>query len=267
MPIALQIRRMTPAEWQAFSKRLYRVDDPETLRILSVRKPGEEQERRQVPRELTPWERLLVESVPAFQEAYHERKGWMETQPEWQPFVVAASNLLGAAELCAISKHQHEEWVIPDEAIRHRRRAEMTPEQRTAFDALDAQEDREAEAFLRDAFGYVTIPGRQIVVEGEEGQPEVVITDGATFLQYFGARRDLVRQITALVHNCNTLAQAEKNDSRSPSGSLPSSTEPVKAPLGPTPETTAAGVAEPGSAGTEDVMALTAVSPSGSTLN
>lgn len=256
--VTVQIRRMTPAEWGAFSKQLYRVDDPETVRLVTMRKPGEEQEKQLVPRQLTTWERLLLASVASFKARFVQESTLLAPD-----LVEAAKGLLDAAELCALSKHQAERWMIPDEEIRRRRLAEMTPEERAAFNELDAREDREAQAFLEEAFGYVTFPGRQMVVEGDEDGPELVIADGATFLQYFGARRDLVRQITALVHNCNTLSQSEKNASRSQSGSQPFSAEPEKAAPGLTPRTTAAGAVPPGSVGIEDATGAIAGSLSG----
>jgi hypothetical protein len=251
--VRVLIDRFTAAQHTAFSKALARLDEPDSLRQLLVRKPGEEQERRSVPRVVpTVAMRLLAEALGAVDESL---------------FATEESRLLRAAATAVVAETQaSDEFVVSEAEIMRRRRTELDDADRQALEALEASEEADAQELIATALGCLTIAPGQIVVEEEDGTAREV-TEGRELLALYAGRTDIMRACVREVWAANTLSAVEKKGFASPSDSPPSSSgsEDTAAP-GTKRATTVDGADSEGSAGSVPATGAPGVSSSGLTM-
>jgi len=120
-----------------------------------------------------------------------------------------------------------------------------------------------AEEHLRETItNFVTVKSK-VLLETEDGR-EIEIKTGEQLCNVFAGRNEVLHEIYAAVLRENMMSEKEKKASRSRTGSLLSSGEPKRGPVGSKPETTAASVANGSSAVQEDATPRAAL-PSGST--
>lgn len=264
-PIRIRVKRFTHDEQAAFTQAVARLDEPESLRRLLVRKPGEEQEKHLVPRARpTVAIQLLTASLEGDGPVIDDVLKTFESQAGWEGQIGAWRTLKAAAAAVVKETQELEQFVLPDEEIVRRRRDEMTPTEREAFAALEAEEASHALALVNLALSCIEVEPGQIVVEEDDGARTDVTTGhalGALFAGRWPVMRACVREVWA----ANALGGELKNASRSQSDSRRSSTASGLAAAGPRPETTAADAAPRGSVGTEAAMAVSVGSRSGST--
>ncbi len=264
-PIRVSIARFTAQQHTDFTKALTRLDEPESLRRLLVRKPGEEQATRLVARARpTPSVQLLASILEPAAPALDQLRQAFGGQAEWAATIEALNTLRAAAAVAVSETQEIETFVVPDGEIMRRRREEMSPAEREAFTALEREEETEAQTLIAAALSYIEVEPGQIVVEEEDGARSVVTRGedlGALYAGRTGVMRACVREVWA----ANTVGVALKNASGSQSDSQPSSIASATGAPGPRPETTAAAAAREASAGIAAATGATADSSSGST--
>jgi len=203
--IDLLITRMTLDDFAAFIAGLRHVFDAHSDRLVSMRLPGEEQERR--PAALTD-EQQLVEFSEAV-DLYKDDR---------------LHSLLGAYKASIVERS---DFVIPDTEIRRRRLVEMTAPQRGEYERLHDEEEDVRRTFLGNSISrYVrVVPGQIEVTDHATGQTHDA-TEGSELVTLWGARRDVLMATLRAIRDKNMFRPALKNDSPSPSDSLPSSNGP-----------------------------------------
>lgn len=198
------VTRLDLDQAAAFARGYARIRDPHSVRLVSMRMPGDEQERRVIPDANSEDAQKQLAAIRAVRATIADAG--------------AATQLLDdviAALTAAVPRlPQKEEFVIDDAEIRRRRLVEMTDEQRARYEALVAEEDAFADAFVRDQLSaHLTIAAGQIG-EGPEGEA-VDVTSGADFVRIFGARREVLLHALSTLHDENTLPAPLKNALRS----------------------------------------------------
>jgi len=155
---------------------------------------------------------------------------------------------------------------VPDVEIRRRRLAEMTDEQREAFEREEEAVEARIAAFHRDAITeHVWVkPGVRLVVEDESGETRDV-RSGADLLAVFGGNVTTLKALSDAVFEENTLSAEAKKKSRSLSASMSSSPASPPTAAGAAPAGTAAAAEPKGSAVSAGVTDVPGPSPSGST--
>lgn len=140
----------------------------------------------------------------------------------------------------------------------------MAGEERDRFIALTAEDEKEARAFLREAFETFVTVERGLTEETLDGR-EVSITSGADLLRLFGARKDVLMTVLQAILNENTLDARQKKASSSPSASSTGSPALVKGRAGRRRATTAARAGTAASAAIGAATSTTPDASSGST--
>ncbi len=139
------------------------------------------------------------------------------------------------------------DYVVPFEQLCTERLEQMGDEERDKFLAAAAADEDEARAFLKDSFEqFVTVAGG-LTEETLDGVEESV-TKGLDFLRLFGARRDVLQEVTEAIRAENTLNARQKKVLRSPSASRDGFRQPAKARAGRRRATTASRAETVGSA-------------------
>lgn len=247
--IRIRVSRMSASDFMAWAKRFDAVNDPPSERTLTVRDPAREDEQatRLVPRAWTDAETAAAEAIATI-EADTPSPRTLEALPALQALIP--------------SEPGDEVFVMPDAAVRTRRLAEMTPEQRTAWDAIDAADERRAAEFVVDTITrYIEVEPGEIDKEGAD--LVAPLTSGADLVRYFGGHAAALRELVAIVRVEHTLSTALKNDLRSARASRRSSAAADLEGAG-IPGPTAAPVAPEASVGTVAAMASTGGASSGS---
>lgn len=150
-------------------------------------------------------------------------------------------------------KNDQDGYVIPWEAICARRLQEMTPDKRAEYEAARDQDERDAKAFISEAFAtYLTVKSG-LIEETTDGS-ERSVTSGTDFLRIFGARADVLIPALNAIWMQNTLTEEQKKTLSSARASSPSSNG--RAGSGPRPETTVEPVETAVSAPTVAVMEM-----------
>ncbi len=262
--IRVLIARFTSAQHAAFTKALARLDEPESLRLLSVRKPGDEQEKRPVARvRPTAGTHALAIALETYAPLLDQLSLRTPIVDGWPEALAILRTMQAAAGIAVGETKEIEVFVVPDEEIVRRRRAEMTSDERARLDQLEAEEDADAQQTIATALECIAIEPGQIAIEEEDGRL-VPVTSGVVLGALYASRVDVLRACVREVWAANTLSAVLKNVSGSQSDSQPSSSASGKAAPGPRPETTAAGVAREDSAGTADATDAIADTSSGS---
>lgn len=116
---------------------------------------------------------------------------------------------------------------VPFVEVRRRRLAEMTPEQRAAFDQAAAEDQAAILEFCRGVIAeHVWLPPNvRLVIEDEKGQ-EHRPTSGAALAQAFEGNLVTLMLLTRLVGDANMVGADAKKAWRSSSSSTPSSNAP-----------------------------------------
>ena len=165
-----------------------------------------------------------------------------------------------------------ERYRIPDDEIRRRRDQALTPAQRKELDAYRNEEQAASDTFMQFVLGFVTVEPGQIEIEEEipgssDGDAPTTIvrplTSADDILRFYGGHLHLLGQLMKAVRRHNLMTEAEKNGSRSRSGSTRSSGERGPAAGGPRPDAVVTPAASGPSAQSEVVTASTAAPPSG----
>jgi hypothetical protein len=134
-------------------------------------------------------------------------------------------------------------YVISEAEIIDRRRTELTPERREAYDRADQEDEAFVRAFTKDAIErFVTVVAGELAVDG---QP---VTSGADLYRVFCARADLLFGLVTLIHQENTMSPVAKKAWRSLSDFRRISSEHQLAQAGQKLAEVAAGVETSGTA-------------------
>lgn len=158
---------------------------------------------------------------------------------------------------------------VPMAEVRRRRLAEMTPDERKAFDALEAHEAQRTMEFCCEQIRqHVSIDSSvRLVVEDEQGDPHTIST-GAQIVDMFAGNKAVLHELVAVIAYENVLSAQQKKTSRARSDSSSSSTPPATLP-GDAPAATAVPAAPSDlsletapSASSADVSAPSAPTPS-----
>ena len=250
--IKIRVHRLSATEFRAWAKAFDAVNDPPSERALTVRDPAreDEQAKQLVPRAWTEAETAAAEAIA-----------------QLEPFVIDMRIAAAMPALKALipAEPGDEEFVMPDAEVRKRRLAEMTPEQRAAWDVLDAADEQRAADFIIDTISrYVTVEAGEIEQEGEDGTV-TALTSGADVVRFFGGHASALRSLVGCVREENTLSTALKNALRSARDSRRSSDAADLDPVGAKPDAPVPPVESGDSAATADVTASIADAPSGST--
>jgi len=250
--IEIQVARMTVGQASAFRRAYDTFSSAESVRLVSTRQPGEEMEQRLVPRALTSAEIAAAEALAAVE----------DTGEPLAPLPAEVRAAITACRALVPPEPTKEVFVIPDTEIRRRRLAEMTPEAREAFDALDAREDALGDAFLTDTITrYVTVPPGQI----EERDPDTgevrAVTTGADLVRIFAGQSAVLLDLVNVIRIENALPESAKKAWRSLFASSASSSAPATDPVGNAPAPTAIAAAPKGSANPEAAMVGSVTGP------
>lgn len=225
--LRVRVARMTVNQATRFERQWARLNTPDSERLVSTRMPGEEMEKRPVVR---------PRSIP---EIYAAALLERATEGERTPF---EQELVAALRALVPEESTEEEFVLPLDVIQARRRAEMTPERRAAWQRLVDEEDAAVDGFTQSAIqDYLTVEPGQLVERLADGTTRS-LTSGADFLQAFAARGEILHLAIAAVRAENFLPEARKNALRSLFASTTSSPEPSPAAPGSGPAPTAAAV-------------------------
>lgn len=130
----------------------------------------------------------------------------------------------------------------------------FTPEQRAELDRISAEDELEAQSFLKWAFRSFVQVKSGILEESETGD-QVAVKDGIDLLRLYGARNDVISEVLSAIRLENELEASEKKSWKSRSGSSISSSAPGPDPDGPKLETIAS------SAETEDSIEIEDATP------
>ncbi len=238
--LRLRIARLDVDQAGALRDSYERLQARDSERQISVRLPGEEQEKRQSARPRTTREQALIDAYQALTPAAADAAG---------QYV----DLVLAVERWAEETPTVPTFVVSDEEIRVRRLAEMSNEALAAWQALVRREEAEERAFIVQTItDYVTVePGQLVLAEAAGDRP---LTAGADLVRYFGGRVLELRGLTHLVMVENQLSAARKKAWRSLWSSNGSSEASAKAHLGTEPVATAAAAETKGSAGPAAAM-------------
>jgi DNA-binding MarR family transcriptional regulator len=138
---------------------------------------------------------------------------------------------------------------VPITEVRRRRLVEMTPEQRAAFEAMEAAEAKGAVEFCCEQIRqHVSVdPAVRLVVEDEAGDPRP-IKSGADLVAAFAGNRAVLLELAGAIAFENTLSAEKKRAWRARFDSSSSSTPVPPATTGTAPAATAAPVAPSSSA-------------------
>jgi len=143
-------------------------------------------------------------------------------------------------------------FIVPADEVRARRLAEMAPDARAAFEALEDAEASAADRFVRESItAYVSIEPGQLFEDGPDGAPVPIVT-GADVVRAFGGRVDVLQACLRSIRNENTLSPSAKKALRSRSDSARISDAPVTVPPGATQAPTVSGAGIAASVVTED---------------
>lgn len=115
-------------------------------------------------------------------------------------------------------------FVVGDLIVRERRLAEMTPDQRAAFDALERKEEDFILTFCTKAIAdHVWLPpGVNVELEEDDGTTGAPVKRGEGLAKVFAGNLTMLMRITRAVHEENTLSAETKKFLRSLSGSTAS---------------------------------------------
>ena len=212
-PIALRIKRQNINEFAEFDRLWHRAFVREADRLVIVRRPGEEQERRsQIG--------LSVER----QTGYAAALQIIEASPSEKVEEVVAK-LVKLCRQILTEVTFSEDWLIPDAEIKRRRMLEMTDQERVNYDRAVAEDQAAFEAAVHKGLkDFVRVVPGQIAIEDEAGQT-VEVTTGEQLEQCIGSEPNVLFEILLEIRRANTLSDLEKNGSGSPSTSSLSSSE------------------------------------------
>lgn len=122
--------------------------------------------------------------------------------------------------------------------IFERRYENYSPEQKEEFHDEVNKDELKAKEFLIYTYKSFVRVGRGLMEVCENGE-EKSVTAGIDFLRLFGARNDVLTEVSELLRAFNTVGPEKKRISKSEPDSLTSSPELAPAPDGPKPEITA----------------------------
>ena len=251
--IEATVTRLTIDEYGAFMRGFSRTQDQHADRLVSMRVPGEEQERRELAAEAPAPD---ADALGAYAEAVALYKDDRLT------------TLLAAYQVLVAAWPRPEAFVIGDAEIRRRRLVEMTAAERAAYERQRDDDETFSAAFIAEMLTkHLRILPGQIVEEDPETGEDHEITSGADFVRLYGARREVLGQALALLYRENTLSEAAKNGSSSPRASQTSShaREPITTPeRGPSPEAPAPNAGSEPSVTNATATASNAATSSGS---
>jgi hypothetical protein len=227
--LPVRIKRFTVAEMQAFQRGFARLSDPPSKRAIFRQPDGDEQEK-------------TAHSV--------------------------VTKKTAADGTVTETTREVLEYRIPDSEITRRRLQEMTPDQLTAHEQAECEDEAFVVAFGSDSVTAYTWLPRHVTleVEQEDGTTTVVKT-GADLVTVFGGNLAMLIRLTAAIHTENALSAELKKVLRSPSDSTRSSLAPIGTADGGAPAAIATRAARVDSAASGDAMALHEATPSGSTVN
>jgi hypothetical protein len=246
--LRLHVKRQTVGEAAAFRREYEATKDRASARQVSTRMPGEEQETRQATRDRTTAEQALADALSKVSPVALTSEASSEHGQAVFEAIVAARRLVN-------EEPTGESFVIDDAAIRQRRLDEMTPETRSAWEALVRDEDAREAAFITDTIErFVTVEPDQIVAVDGTGK-ETSLTSGQELLSVFGANLGDMRALVQQVWIENNVSEERKKALRSLFDFDASSAAPAKDPAGSSPEATVESAEPKGSAGPEDATA------------
>lgn len=203
--IRVFVKRLTVDEATKFDRLFWRGVSNEAERLVLVRRPGEEQERQTMAAISS--ERL---------ETLKNDLSTLESSPE-AAFGVLRDLL---AELAPT-----DQFIVPDEEIRRRRLLEMTDAERTRYELVRKQDAEAFGLFLSDALQhFVRVEAGQIEFIDDK-EVTVDVLNGEQLAMCYGARPDILRNISMAIRAHNELTDAAKKDWRSRSASNSSSKE------------------------------------------
>lgn len=115
-------------------------------------------------------------------------------------------------------------FIVNDAIVRERRLAEMTPEARAKFDALERAEEDYVLTFCTKAISdHVWLPpGVNVVLEDDDANAGEPVKRGEKLAAVFAGNLSMLLRITKAVHEENTLSTETKKILRSLSGSTAS---------------------------------------------
>lgn len=108
-----------------------------------------------------------------------------------------------------------QQYLIPDAAIDARRLAEMSADERAAYDRMVDEETEAGNAFLiRTLSTYLTVEPGQLTYETETGETRPVAT-GEDFVKAFAGNGPVLQRALMLVHYENDMTPLQKKAWRS----------------------------------------------------
>lgn len=251
-PTTLKIKRQTLKEFSNFDRLFARAMNAESDRLVMVRRPGDEMERR---------ERVVLSAQRVSD--YQSALDIIETLAT-EPTTDRMKELITLARTILAEVQPNEHFVIEDDEIKRRRILELTDQERANYERLK-QADNESfeQAAMEGLSKYVRVVPGQISIEDDETGEITDVTTGEQLQRALSTSWELI-QILLAIKRANTVTDQEKNESGSPSTSKTSSSERDPKATGESP--VVAGSAGPlGSATTGDATP-SATTPSGSTV-
>lgn len=215
--IEILCKRMGQKEFGEFDRRFWRSFTSEAERRVLVRRDGPEMETTN--------------------SAAISDMGLMEARRRFLAFPAESAALADYVGLRTLTAEiletltSTDRFVIDDEEIRRRRLVEMTAEQFAEYERVRACDQDVFTDFQDDAIrNYIRVPKGQLrltIVNPDDATEESVpVLTGDQFLQCFGGRPDVLRQVIVAIRETCSLTEAQKKTSRSRSGSTTSSPGP-----------------------------------------
>ena len=149
--------------------------------------------------------------------------------PTWARFVSRATS--GPEQ----EKDEKGKYKISLEALASQKVEAFTQEQRLELEAATAEDEVEAQGFLKWAFSSFVRVKSGLLEENEAGD-QVAVKEGIDLLRIFGARNDVITEVLAAISLENELNSDEKKDWKLRIDSLVSSSAPGPDLVGPKPE-------------------------------
>lgn len=251
-PTKLKIKRQTLKEFSHFDRLFARAMNAESDRLVMVRRPGDEMERR---------ERVVLTAQRVSD--YQSALDIIETLAT-EPTTDRMKELITLARTILAEVQPNEHFVIEDDEIKRRRILELTDQERANYERLK-QADNESfeQAAMEGLSKYVRVVPGQISIEDDETGEITDVTTGEQLQRALSTSWELI-QILLAIKRANTVSDQEKNESGSPSTSNTSSSERDPKATGESPAV--AGSAGPLDSATTVDATPSATTPSGSTV-